>query len=139
MVSARPGTGDELGREKPAFFQCRSNLSSLSNQNYKERRIGFTAPADIFSTSLPLPRTTDKDFACQRGQVGQVGLRQQRRSLLLSSYGLPRLDVVGSSLDTKPEFTQHRPRPSNRGPIFNLVFRLRICFRFPFSVASIET
>jgi hypothetical protein len=28
---ARPGTGDEGGREKPRSFQCRSKLSKLSN------------------------------------------------------------------------------------------------------------
>ena len=33
LWSARPGTGYEVGREKPWAFQCRSKLSNLSNHN----------------------------------------------------------------------------------------------------------
>jgi hypothetical protein len=88
----RPGEGREVGREKPRVFQCRSNLSNLSIENRKKRRVMFLFRCRIFSKEGRPPPKTPRDSLSKGGQAGLGGPRQQLRALLSSNFGISRLD-----------------------------------------------
>jgi hypothetical protein len=54
----RPGTCGEAGREKPLGFQCRSNLSNLSNQKLEREKGRLLCSCRIFSTRFVLAEST---------------------------------------------------------------------------------
>jgi hypothetical protein len=148
LRSARPGTGYEVGREKRRAFQCRSNLSNLSNQIRKiEEKASLFLP-NFLSEVHPAPQTTDEDFA-PPGRTGWSGWTASMTAGITRVQPRdPEVDdgsaQVGRTLVSPPGPSGNCGRESwafrrTATLVMFVVFRLRVGFRFPFNIRGIET